>query len=199
MIRRYRPGDDDEAAYDVCLRTGDSGRDATGQYDDPALLGHVYVGPYLALAPAFAFMLVDEADAVVGYTLGTPDTAAFARACESSWWPPLRARYANPPERPTDAELVALIHHPPAIDTSVVAEYPAHLHIDLLPQAQGAGQGRSMMERLLAEFGTAGVTGVHLGVSAQNVRAIGFYERVGFTTVAVQPESRIMARHLARP
>jgi ribosomal protein S18 acetylase RimI-like enzyme len=194
-IRRYHPGDE-AAAYEVCLGTGDSGRDATGQYDDPSLLGHVYVGQYLALAPTFAFMLVDEADEVVGYTLGAPDTLAFARACETSWWPPLRARYAHPPGRSSDAELVELIHHPPAVPEDVVVEYPAHLHIDLLAPAQGSGWGRSMVERLLREFEEAGVAGVHLGVAANNERAIGFYERLGFVTVASGPDSRTMARPL---
>jgi ribosomal protein S18 acetylase RimI-like enzyme len=192
-IRRYRPGDE-PGAYEVCLRTGDSGQDATGQYDDPALLGHVYVGAYLALAPAFAFVLVDADDEVVGYTLGAPDTEAFARECEASWWPPLRQRYAHRPDRASDAELVDLIHHPHPTDAALAADYPAHLHIDLLPRGQGAGWGRALIERLMAEFESAGVTGVHLGVAADNTRAIGFYQRLGFTTVATLPDTLMMAR-----
>src|SRR5690606_28178077 len=86
-IRHYQPGDA-PALYQICLRTGDRGEDATGHYTDPDLLGHVYVGPYLALAPRFAFVLDDGAP--VGYALGVPDTAEFARACERSWWPPRR-------------------------------------------------------------------------------------------------------------
>ena len=37
--------------------------------------------------------------------------------------------------------------------TSIVAEvadYPAHLHIDLLPELQGQGFGRALIRRLLA-------------------------------------------------
>jgi GNAT superfamily N-acetyltransferase len=196
VIRPYRPGDE-AAAYEVCLRTGDSGRDATGHYDDPALLGHVYVGPYLALAPSYAFMLVDERDEPVGYVLGTPDTAAFTRQCEATWWPPLRARYVTTPARASDAELVELIHHPPTMEGWMLADYPAHLHIDLLPQAQGAGRGGPMIRRLMSEFVTAGAPGVHLDVAADNARAIRFYGKLGFTTVLTRPDSLIMARSLS--
>jgi ribosomal protein S18 acetylase RimI-like enzyme len=62
----------------------------------------------------------------------------------------------------------------------VVARYPAHLHIDLLPVLQGRGVGREMMGRLLEELQARGVAGVHLGVDARNQRAVGFYEHLGF-------------------
>lgn len=94
-IRGYRPGDR-PALYQICLRTGDNGRDATGRYADPELLGHVYVGPYLALAPQLALVL-DRGDGTpVGYALGAADSAAFAARCEADWWPALRRRYPDP-------------------------------------------------------------------------------------------------------
>jgi ribosomal protein S18 acetylase RimI-like enzyme len=198
-IRRFRPGDEANV-YEVCLRTGAAGADATLDYDDPALLGHVYAGPYLALAPEFAFVLVDGSDAVVGYALGTPDTVEFARACERAWWPPLRERYPDQPRRASDAELVRAIHRPSltpaARPDQVLAEYPAHLHIDVLPPAQGAGHGRALMERLLDALRAAGARGVHLGVAAVNARAIGFYERLGFTTLSEREGGRLMAKRL---
>jgi hypothetical protein len=45
--------------YEVCRRTGDAGADATGRFDDDDLLGDVYAGPYLALEPNLALVLVD--------------------------------------------------------------------------------------------------------------------------------------------
>jgi len=75
-----------------------------------------------------------------------------------------------------DAEVITLIHHPESPPDEVVARYPAHLHIDLLPVLQGRGVGREMMSRLLEELRTRKVPGVHLGVDARNQRAVGFYE-----------------------
>ena len=62
-----------------------------------------------------------------------------------------------------------------------LAEYPAHLHIDLLPPFQGQGYGRQMMETFYAAAAGAGATGVHVAVVAANVPAQGFYRRLGFT------------------
>jgi ribosomal protein S18 acetylase RimI-like enzyme len=195
-IRKYQPGEE-RALYDICLLTGDSGVDASGLYQDPLLLGEVYVGPYLRLAPEHALVGVDEAG-IAGYVLGVPDTLAFEAECEVSWWPPLRARYPQasfPPESP-DEGIVRLIHTPPQAEPDVVERYPAHLHIDLLPRLQGRGDGRRLLTALLDGLAAAGAPGVHLGVSTANQRAVGFYRRMGFTEVRTYSSSLVMARPL---
>lgn len=185
-VRPYRPGDLD-ALYDVCLRTGDSGADATHLYRDRRLLGHVYAGPYAALQPELAFVL-EDASGVGGYVLGALDTRAFEARLEKEWWPPLRAAYADPlaaPARPghaltPDQRMAAAIHHPHPSGEGVMAGYPSHLHIDLLPRLQGGGHGRRLVDTLVAALRAAGSRGVHLGVGARNRNAIGFYRHVGF-------------------
>ena len=62
-----------------------------------------------------------------------------------------------------------------------MAGYPAHLHIDLLPRAQGQGHGRRLMTAMFDRLTAAGASGVHLGVRRTNTRAIAFYEKLGFT------------------
>lgn len=189
----YRP-QDLAGAYRVCLATGAGGADATDLYADPNLLGHVYVGPYLAFEPAHAFVLRDG-DAVVGYSLGAFDTGAFEARCETHWWPPLRAMYPHERERPTrDARLVDAIHAPRPTPRDLLETYPSHLHIDLLPQAQGQGRGRAMLEAVLDSLWVAGSPGIHLGVGAANRRAIGFYEHLGFETLHTLPDELLMGR-----
>ena len=182
LIRPVEPTDL-AALYEVGLRTGHAGEDATELFDDPRLLGEVYVGPYVMLEEGIGFTLVDEAGLPAGYVLGAVDTRRFEEAAEEKWWPPLRERYPEPEQDPAtaDEEMIALIHHPELASDEVVAEYPAHLHIDLLPHIQGRGVGRTMMDRLFEELRSRGVPGVHLGADPQNVRAIGFYEHLGFT------------------
>ncbi len=185
-LRPYHPSDL-PALYRICLLTGDSGKDASALYRDPELLGHVYAAPYAHYEPELAFTLTQHG-APVGYVLGARDTAAFEARCEREWLPTLRARYAvpAPDDHSPDAGIIREIHraHEPEANDP---HYPAHLHIDLLPQAQGQGHGRRMIETLLARLRALGVPGVHLGVSARNSGAIAFYERVGFTRLKDWP------------
>ncbi|WP_435737189.1 GNAT family N-acetyltransferase [Cellulosimicrobium sp. PMB13] len=168
--------------YDICLRTGASGTDASDLYVDPRLLGEVYLGAYLALEPGLAFVLDDGGDAV-GYVVGARDTVAFDAACERDWWPPLRERYpvGSFPDGSPDEGLVRQIHAPHRPEPDVVGEFPAHLHVDLLPAAQGGGNGRRLLETLFDALRADGVPGVHLGVAHANIGAVGFYRHLGFT------------------
>lgn len=193
IVDRYRPTDF-AAAYRICLATGASGRDATALYADPNLLGHIYVGPYLVLEPAHAFVLRKGSE-VVGYALGARETAGFEAACTSHWWPPLRAMYPQDRARPDrDERLVRKIHQPDVTPTERVASHPSHLHIDLLPAAQGQGHGRTMLETVVQSLFDAGSPAVHLGVGASNERAIGFYRHLGFEEIAAMPGALVMGR-----
>lgn len=198
-VDRYRPADRDDL-YAVCLRTGDSGEDATGLYGDGDLLGHVYLGAYLELEPGLARVLRREDGAAVGYCVATASTTDFERRCEESWWPALRARYAAPAEDDgsPDGRLLRMIHAPSRTETSWLAEYPAHLHVDLLPEAQGGGRGRRVLEAVLDAVAAAGAPGIHLGVGGGNVRAIGFYEHLGFRTLEHHPWGLTMGLRLPR-
>lgn len=196
MIRPAR-ADDRAALYAICLRTGDAGSDAADRYDDPDLLGHVYVGPYLALEPALALVATAPGgDVPAGYCLAALDTVSFARRCEERWWPPLRRLYPRTPRRSTDAALVDLIHEPPQPPAEVLADHPSHLHIDLLASLQGRGLGAALIGHTLTALEAAGSSGVHVGVDPRNTRAIGFYGRMGFSRVDSPPGEALMVRAL---
>jgi GNAT superfamily N-acetyltransferase len=181
-VRPFRPGDE-AALYEVCLRTGDAGNDATHLFDDPALLGEVFVGPYLRFAPDLAWVYADAADVARAYVLGATDTAAFENLLAERWWPELQERFplAALPDNPHDRDIVEYLHAPPRRDRGLVVDYPAHLHIDLVPEVQGGGRGGAMLRTLLDALSAAGAPGVHLGVARSNERAIGFYTHLGFT------------------
>lgn len=167
----------------ICLQTGAAGEDATGNEDDPELLGLIYALPYQVFAPDFSFVVEDK-DGVCGYVLGTPDTAGFEQRLDEEWFPPLRLRLRDPGAdrqkwRGSDWARHH-IHHPPRLMRPELLAYPAHGHIDLLPSVRGHGIGRHAMEHLMTQLAAAGASGMHLGVAPGNDRAIGFYERLGF-------------------
>jgi ribosomal protein S18 acetylase RimI-like enzyme len=183
-IRPYQATDLD-ALYEICLRTGAAGADATAMVEDPLLFGHLYAAPYGVLEPEHAFVLDDGNGRAIGYVLGALDTAAFEAQCESAWWPPLRARHpVNDGGTALDDLLVHLIHHRSATDAAILATYPSHLHIDLLPETQGAGWGRRLLDTLYDSVRADGSVGVHWGVSTRNERALGFYRHLGAAELA---------------
>jgi ribosomal protein S18 acetylase RimI-like enzyme len=194
-IRLYRPGDL-PALNQICLRTGDSGEDASHLYRYPDLLGSFYVAPYAVLEPDLCFVLTRQ-DTPCGYILGTRDSAAFYERCEREWFPDLRRRYPLPDasDHSPDAQIIRLFYERHEVDPAL-AEYPAHLHIDLLPEAQGQGCGRRLMDRFLARLRESNVPAVHLGVSKRNTRAIGFYERVGFQRIKENRQSFALGQRL---
>jgi len=100
----------------------------------------------------------------------------------------------DPEQWTPDQRLMHLLHHPdkafPRTLPVAFGPYPSHLHIDLLPTAQGRGRGRALMERLLEALRRDGSAGVHLGVAAANARAIGFYEHLGFIPLGEGQEGR---------
>ncbi|MFT3830128.1 MAG: GNAT family N-acetyltransferase [Opitutaceae bacterium] len=183
--------------YRICLATGDAGGDATRLYADPELLGHYFAAPYAVLEPESCFVLTAGGE-VCGYVLGTRDAAAFAARAEREWFPAMRARLPRPREDDisNDATLIRLIHRGFAVEPEL-CEFPAELHIDLLPEAQGRGWGWRLIERFCAAVGSRGSTGVHLGVSERNRGAIAFYERIGFTLLCRYPDWRAYGRRWA--
>jgi ribosomal protein S18 acetylase RimI-like enzyme len=177
MIRAYRPSDLD-AVYDICVRTSDDGADGRGRHSVDTLVGDVYAAPYVVLEPRHAHVLDDGTGRAIGYVIGTADTDRFARRFREEWVPAVAGRYGDDPR---DQELLALLRDPAwMLHPGLGDDYPAHLHIDLLPEAQGRGFGRSMIRAFLDGLRAAGVRGVHLGVSPTNTAARAFYERLGF-------------------
>jgi ribosomal protein S18 acetylase RimI-like enzyme len=191
--------DDLDRLYEICVRTADSGDDATALHHDPLLPGHVWAAPYLHHTPEHAFVVVDDHDVAGGYVLGALDSRAFEAELERSWWPALRARYPldQPGRTEADQATVERIHRPSTAVDQIVETHPSHLHIDLLPHLQGAGHGRRLIEVLLRSLAEAGSSGVHLGVSDRNERAIGFYRAVGFTELGRSRHGIAFGRRLA--
>ena len=190
-MKLRRAGPEDAAALaEICVLTGHRGQDARGAYADPALLAAMYLLPYLALEPAWCWVCCEDIDddgndTPTGYLVGAPDTRAFAQRAERLCWPALRKQHPLPStdDDSLQARLTRALHTGPPTDLPFLNSHPAHLHIDLLPSAQGRGAGTRLMATFIDALREAEVPGVHLGVSAHNPGAIAFYRRVGFKTL----------------
>ncbi|MFT5928221.1 MAG: ribosomal protein S18 acetylase RimI-like enzyme [Patiriisocius sp.] len=168
--------------YRICLLTGADGEDASGTIDNE-ILGHYFAAPYAVLEPERCHVLTVNG-ATAGYILGTGHSTDFALRCESSWWPQLRDKYSVPldEDQSREAILIRAIHR--GYEAPACAkEYPAHLHIDLLPEAQGRGNGSRLITKFIKNLKQLKIPGLHLGVSKGNSRALAWYPKFGFEVV----------------
>ena len=93
--RKATPADR-EAAYWVCLKTGDHGDDGEALFtEDPDALGRIYVGPYLKYEPDLALVL-EDGKGVCGYCLGAMDSRKLYDRYEQEWRPGLARDFPEP-------------------------------------------------------------------------------------------------------
>lgn len=181
MIRPYQPADL-PALRRICLLTGRAGGDASGQYSSDDLLPDVFLEPYVTLAPETAWV-VDLGSGPVGYLVAALDTETFISAWSARWAPEFARRH--PVVAPGEEWLHEWM-------PSVVPGHPAHLHIDLLPEAQGGGWGRRLMGTLGEAAVAAGVPGIHLAMDAGNHSARAFYDRLGFDELGTDGDAVVL-------
>lgn len=197
-IRPYRPADR-PAMYEICLKTADAGNDATGILSDDTLWGDLFAVPYVERHPDLAWVVESEDGRVIGYIVATDDTDAFARWFRDEWWPRFQDRFPRPADATTREERMIEYGYSRAPGTEPhAAEYPAHLHIDLLPETQGQGLGRRLIDTLFDELTRRGVAGLHLGMDPNNTGAAAFYERLGMEELPTDPGGKSYGVRFAR-
>ena len=131
---------------------------------------------FITRCSEFCFVAVNEADIPVGYILCTP---SFERWC----------RYA--PEQFLTGFPFSFLWSVGSMLGAVpyLREYPAHLHINLLPPYQRMGLGTRLMNTLEHALQQQNCPGVSLCVDENNDGAMRFYENCGFQVLGKHPGS----------
>ncbi|QRW20641.1 Fungal specific transcription factor domain [Rhizoctonia solani] len=158
---------------------------AEGLHQYPELIGLIYGELYFVVAPSFGFVLVrtqpDGREEILGCILGTPDTRKFEPAIDEQWFSQLRSDYPqNPyPFNSTQADRVMIdrIHQPETTPPEVLATTRAHIHIDLLPQAQRQGWGSKLMGKAVNYLKKQGCDSLFVGIEPRMHAAVHFTSR----------------------
>lgn len=170
-ITKYDPSDREQIRA-ICLAT----------CNDPFLLEHtgvlyaLYCDCYLDSFADSCFAVKSE-QRTVGYILCAADGAEYLRLWRRELLPSLRCLSLRAAREKRPALLADRLF--------VAAGYSAHLHIDLLPCAQGQGMGTQLIAALEAHLVLKGVKGLYLCCGADNAAARRFYEKNGFRLRAV--------------
>ncbi|KAF1979883.1 GCN5-related N-acetyltransferas-like protein [Bimuria novae-zelandiae CBS 107.79] len=192
FIRPFNTATDQDAGLHVFYTTADA---SVSHEPARTISSYLYYCAYTHLSPSTCLVLDDGAGLAVGYIIGTPDTAAFSSHWKSSFAPTLEAKLIPPPhlstedpalETPLVKGLRKSVYEGACSmlqgvgDREVLREYPAHLHINILPEFTGKGWGGKMVGAWLEVVKELGAQGVHLGMVRTNEGARRFYERLGF-------------------
>lgn len=180
-IRPYDPHDRG-SVRDVAFRTGYMGDPIDWLWPDGESFCDMLTPYYTDREPES--LLVAERDGeVVGYLMGCVESVAsqgvaadevrrrlrrgalFRPGCAGFLW---RAIFDVIRDRDAPEELL------------LDPRWPAHLHINLLPEARGQGAGGALMRTWLDQLRERHSAGVHLGTFAENRDAIAFFQSQGF-------------------
>lgn len=167
-IRRYEKRDKESVHY-VCLNSEGPFK---GSERDMNFILTVYCDYYLEKEPENCFVAVDENDKVIGYIISAEDFDVFRKHFTDEFCP----RIKNWEFRRRKSALRSIIPH-----EKYKEEYPAHLHIDILPEYQRMGLGHKLTDVLLTHLREKNVKGVMLTTWIKNKKGRGFYDKYGFT------------------
>lgn len=132
----------------------------------------VYCDYYLEKEPENCFVAAEENDKAIGYIICSEDFDVFKKRFVAEYY----TRIKKWEFRRRKSALRSIIPHEKYKD-----EYPAHLHIDILPEYQRMGLGHKMTDVLLAHLRGKGIKGIMLTTWIKNMKGRGFYDKYGFT------------------
>ncbi|MCL2107057.1 MAG: GNAT family N-acetyltransferase [Oscillospiraceae bacterium] len=170
----------------VCIATGP---EEARRKDGPRrlMLLTTYCDYYVEREPQNCFVIADDNDEAVGYILCAQDYWKYFERFMKDYVP--RSKKLPLPQR-VECRGAAWI---PRL---FVKKYPAHLHIDILPEYQRMGLGTQLMDTLTAHLRAKGIPGVMLGVAADNEKGRNFYKKYGFKQLLRIPMSVVMGLEL---
>lgn len=182
MIRRYCPKDR-KCVQNICIETAPSEMRDSDKKRNFLLLR--YCNYYIEKYPDTCFV-AEKGGNAAGYVICCPDAVRFKKEF---------------PKFVKDSDKLSFVQKLQCFgDTRIYLpfkkKYPAHLHIDILPEAQKQGNGKKLIEALTEELKKQGKCGVMLAVSASNTNAIKFYRALGFKSILHIPGTYFLGKHI---
>lgn len=170
-IRKYEEKDYDGVCYS-CLNSEDN-EGMTEELGDFIL--NTFCRYYIDNEPENCFVVDDDSKAV-GYIICAENYDKFKKIYDEDYF--LRSKKYDESYVKWAAE--AYILHEKYKET-----YPAHLHIDILPEYQRMGLGGKLLAALFDHLKAKGIKGVMLTTGTENLTANNFYNKYGFEKVEI--------------
>ena len=130
-----------------------------------------YCDYYIEKEPYNCFVAANEEDRAVGYIICTENFDAFLQCFTDEYAEKMKY----------NKYLYKATLRSVKLQKTFKELYPAHLHIDVLPEYQRQGLGHQLVDRLCAHLKAKNVPGVMLTVGSSNEVGQSFYNKYGFT------------------
>ncbi|HZJ78249.1 MAG TPA: GNAT family N-acetyltransferase [Clostridia bacterium] len=169
-IRPYERSDIDSVRT-ICIKTTDM-RIRT-EVQRQSLL-NTYCNYYAECEPQNCFVAADDNDNAIGYIFCAEDYARYEKKFSEKYIPIIKKI----------SKLKAMVARSTMLINRKYAGYfPAHMHIDILPEYQRMGLGTQLVDTLVEHLKEKNVRGLMLVVSAKNTTGMNFYAKYGFRKI----------------
>lgn len=169
-IRKYEPKDFEGVRF-TCLNS--EGEEIKGNFGEFVL--NTFCDYYIEKEPENCFVLDCDGKAV-GYIICTEDYDRYKEIFDREYLP-LNKNLGD--------DLYKWAEESTILQNKHKADYPAHLHIDILPEFHRQGWGGKLLNALFAHLRSKGVKGVMLTTGTDNINAGNFYKKYGFTQIEI--------------
>ncbi|KAJ8108407.1 hypothetical protein OPT61_g8195 [Boeremia exigua] len=190
FVRPYDPARDFENGLHVFFVT----IEPTLDWEPTRTIGsYLWYRVYTELASPTCFVLDDGNGRAVGYCIGTANTLEFAERWRKEFAPTVNLEQVPAPGVQTGNPLMEkeesrsfrhAVHNAGCSALQAwpkeLERYPAHMHIDILPEFQRKGWGSILINRLFDAVKREGATGIHLDMVRWNTKGENFYMKMGF-------------------
>ena len=157
-IRNLRVSDKEDVRR-ICIETASAS--ATDTPLKRAVLCDLYCDYYVEYATDTSFVAADGDDRAIGYVFCAPDYREYEKNYRKYILPVLR-KHKFSRALTKNLELV--------FERKLARGMPAHLHIDILQEAQRQGIGHRLMNALMFRLKELGVPKVYLVVGTRKIR-----------------------------
>ncbi|QLY31722.1 GNAT family N-acetyltransferase [Nocardia huaxiensis] len=182
---------DRKGLWELYKRAG-AGSPVASLWGDPESEAAIYLNPYLDLEPESVFVAVVDGE-LAGYLAGCLDGAALPGENERIEQA-IRAHRLFLRRKPAAFfgramldSAVAAVRRQPTSGEFIDPRWPAHLHIAVAREARGTGAAEALMRRWFERLDGNGSPGCHLQTQVENVRAVRFFTRMGFSAIGERP------------
>lgn len=166
-IRKYEEKDFDDMRY-ICLNS--DGPDEVPEEPVASFLTTTYCDYYIEKEPENCFVLDSDGKAV-GYVISAENYDRFIEVFKNE--------YAPKTKKFGEMRYEWALHSTDE-QREVKDKYPAHLHINILPEFQKMGFGSKLIDTLIRHLKAKKVKGLCLTCGSYNKGAIEFYKKYGF-------------------